>query len=404
MLASTSATNTLGIGFFVTENGSGNATIDQFYFNEPTTGLNSSLTLSTPVAIESGLTGADLQYFTSFENNSSGLFSGTGNGAAYSLAWAQYNSSTDNYTIDFQIFSTNGVTASNPDSDVLSGASPIQILDESGVTTSTEAPAWYFRGAGSVVLSGTKTAIFASAIAEPVGGSDVIKFQAYEENGTDTASGLPSFTVTPNLTAYASGATDQINQEPQSTTHTYSPEALQFAINVGSSNNYAFAWNDTITAGGNTYDQVEFGIYNSSGTAVSGSQHQFQIADGNAQDIELGTATIDGTAVVILTYGDDTGTNVVEFNANTGAEIASIFNPATTIFDHVDILTNSEGTDGRIALTYDNVLVDGVTTQYVTDIYDLRTSGLNVNDGIVHRLDFGDYPDRCGDHWHPCGR
>ena len=379
MLASTSATNTLGIGFFVTENGSGNATIDQFYFNEPTTGLNSSLTLSTPVAIESGLTGADLQYFTSFENNSSGLFSGTGNGAAYSLAWAQYNSSTDNYTIDFQIFSTNGVTASNPDSDALSGASPIQILDDSGVTTLTEAPAWYFRSAGSVVLSGTKTAIFASAIAEPVSGSDVIKFQTYEENGTDTATGLPSFTITPNLTAYASGATDQINQEPQSTTHTYSPEALQFAINVGSSNNYAFAWNDTITAGGNAYDQVEFGIYNSSGTAVSGSQHQFQIADGNAQDIELDTATIDGTAVVILTYGDDTGTNVVEFNANTGAEIASLFNPATTIFDHVDILTNSEETDGRIALTYDNVLGDGVTTQYVTDIYDLRTSGLNVN-------------------------
>ena len=98
------------------------------------------------------------------------------------------------------------------------------------------------------------------------------------------------------------------------------------------------------------------------------------------------SATIDGTAVVILIFGDDTGTNVVEFNANTGAEMASFFNPATTLFDHVDILTNSDGTDGRIALTYDvpDYAVDptGATTQYVTDIYDLRTSGLDITTPI----------------------
>ena len=87
--------------------------------------------------------------------------------------------------------------------------------------------------------------------------------------------------------------------------HTYSPTALQFVPNVGSSANYAFAWNDTVTVGSNTYDQVEFEIYSSSGTAVPGSQHQFQIADGNAQSVELDTATIDGTAVIILIYGDD---------------------------------------------------------------------------------------------------
>ena len=120
MLASTSATNTQGIGFFVTENGSGTAAINQFTFNEPTTGLNGTTpvtitTSSTP--IESGLIGADLVYFTSFENDSSGLFTGTGNGAAYSVAWGQYNSSTDTYTVNYQIFSTLGATtdASNPD-------------------------------------------------------------------------------------------------------------------------------------------------------------------------------------------------------------------------------------------------------------------------------------------------
>jgi len=376
LLASTSATNTLAIGFFVTENASGTATINQFYFNEPTTGLNSAVTLSTPVAIETGLTGADLQYFTSFENNSSGIFTGTGNGAAYSLAWATY--SNDTYTVDFQIFNTNAVTASSPDSDTISGTTPIQILSDTGVTSFTAAPAWFFRGAGAVTLSGTKTAIFAAASAEPVSGSDVIKFQAYEENGSDTAAGLPSFTITPNLSAYGSGATDQITVEPLSITHTYSAEALQFVPNVGSSDNYAFAWNDTITAGGNTFDQVEFAIYTASGTMVT--QQTFQIPDGNQQSVALDTATIDGTNVVVLAYGDDTGTNVVEFNANTGAEMASFFNPATTIFNHVGILTNSAGTDGRLVLTYDNVLGDGVTTQYVTDIYDLRTVGLSVND------------------------
>jgi len=378
LLASTSATNTLAIGFFLTENASGTATINQFYFNEPTTGLNSSVTLSTPVAIETGLTGADLQFFTSFENNSSQLFTGTGNGAAYSIAWSTY--SNDTYTVDFQIFNTNAVTASNPDSDTISGTTPIQIVSDTGVTSFTAAPAWFFRSAGAVTLSGTKTAIFAAAFAEPVSGSDVIKFQAYEENGTDTATGLPSFTITPILSAYGSGATDQITVEPISPTHTYSAEALQFVPNVGSSDNYAFAWNDTITAGGNTFDQVEFAIYTASGTMVS--QQTFQIPDGNQQSVALDTATIDGTSVVVLVYGDDTGTNVVEFNANTGAEMASFFNPATTIFNHVGILTNSAGTDGRLVLTYDNVLSDGVTTQYVTDIYDLRTSGLDITSPI----------------------
>ena len=284
LLASTSATNTEGIGFFVTENSDGVATINQFYFNEPTSGLNSSLTLSTPVAIETGLAGADLQFFTSFETNSSGFLSGTDNGAAYNLSWATY--SGDTYTVDFQIFSTAAVTASNPDADTLSGSTPIQILSDSGVTSFTDAPAWYFRGAGSADLSGTTTAIFAAAYAELSGDSDVIKFQAYEENGTDTASGLPSFTITPNLSFYGSGATDAITQEPLSVDHTYSPNALQFVPNVGTNDNYAFAWNDTVTAGGNTYDQVEFAIYSKSGTQV-GSTFTAQIADGNAQDIEL---------------------------------------------------------------------------------------------------------------------
>ena len=198
-----------------------------------------------------------------------------------------------------------------------------------------------------------------------------IQFQTYKENTTSTT-GLPSFHITPNLAAYASGATDSILEEATSTTHTVSPSSLQFAPNAGSGTGWSFAWNDTVTDSNGTHDQVEFALYNSSGTLVS--QSEFQIADGNAQAIQLDATTINGAAVEILVYSDDTGTNVVEFNSS-GTKIASFFNPATTEVDHVAPMG-----DGRIELTYDNVLDSSGTTQFVTDIYDLRTTGFNVND------------------------
>ena len=140
----------------------------------------------------------------------------------------------------------------------------------------------------------------------------------------------------------------------------------------GSGTGWSFAWNDTVTDSNGTHDQVEFALYNSSGTLVS--QSEFQIANGNTQSIQLDATTINGVAVEILIYSDSTGTNVVEFNS-TGTEIASFFNPATTEVDHVALMG-----DGRIELTYDNVLDSAGTTQFVTDIYDLRSTGLSIND------------------------
>ena len=372
LLASTSATNTEGIGFFITESGS-TATINQYYFNEGTSGLNSStpVVLSTPVAVETGLIATDLQYFASFETNSSNLFTGTANGAAYSLAWAQYNSSTDTYAADFQLFSTTAVTASNPDADALTGQ--IQILSASAASFE-EAPAWYFRSAGSF----DSKAIFAAAFAQESNGSDVIEFQAYSESGTTTITvtgvgtvNLPSFTITPNLSAFGANAADLISQQAPSTDHTYSPNSLVFTLNAGgSTSGYSFAWDDTVTAGGQTFYQVEFALTTSTGSLVS--QSEFQVSD--AQSVAVATTVIDGSDVELLAYGDNTGTHVVEFNSS-GVEIASLFDPSTTTFGGLGLFG-----DGRIALTYDNVLADGVTTQYTTDIYDLRTSGLSVND------------------------
>ena len=525
LLVSTSATNSEGIGFYVSENGSGTAAINQFTFNEGTTGLNTSTppSITTLSPIESGLTGPGLEFFTNFTNNTTnGLFNNTNAaGASYGIAWAQLNGTT--FTGDFQLFTPGGTAEF---------ATPIQLFNDTGVTGTITEPAWFFRSAGTVgnsastttgsisgttlTVAGTPTglieigqtisgsgiagsptitaygtgtggagtytlsasqgivnsesmtlkgsdALYGTAIAEINGvtgidanapsNSDFIQFQAYRAvavgNNAAGADLGPSFQITPNISAYGSGATDAIDEETGSGNHTASSLALQFAPNSGASSGYSLAWNEVVTdSSGGTHDQVEFAIYN----AVSGlanhleTQQVFQ-TDGNAQNVRLTTTNINGANVAILSYGDNTGTHVIEFNsgsasvtgsilgstltvtgvsagslavgdvvigtgiaANTtiaalgsgtggtgtytlsaslgtvnsegitiagggGNQIASFVDPSTTTFGQLVLMG-----DGRIALTYDNTLADGVTTQYKTDIYDLRTAGLNIND------------------------
>ena len=140
LLASTSATQTQGIGFYVSEDGGGNASINQFTFTEGTAGLNGPLTINTPTALETGLIGPGLEYFASFTNNTTNaLFNNNGAaGASYGLAWAQYSGGT--LTADFQIFAPNGTAEF---------ANPIQIFNFSGLASENAAPAWFFRNAGT---------------------------------------------------------------------------------------------------------------------------------------------------------------------------------------------------------------------------------------------------------------
>ena len=397
LLASTSATQTEGIGFFLTEDGSGTATINQFTFTEGTTGLNAPLTLNAPTALETGLTGAGLEYFTSFTNNTTnGLFNNNGAaGASYSISWAQLNGTT--LTADFQLFTPSGTAE----------FAPVQLFSDTGITSLASAPAWFFRSAGahgnsasitgsisgatldvtavssgiiavgqtitgtgiasnttitgfvsgtnggvgtytvsnSLNSAGSETlslsgsdALYGLAVAELNGvtgsdanapaNSDFIQFQGYRAvaigNGTgSSAAGAAyfSFQITPDLSHYASGAIDLINQEASSGNHTETPTALQFAPNVGAGSGYSLAWNDIVTDSNGTHDQVEFAIYGPSlspGNQLV-SQSTFQIANGNAQNIRLATTTINGVNVAILAYGDDTGTHVVEFNATSAA-------------------------------------------------------------------------------------
>lgn len=199
-------------------------------------------------------------------------------------------------------------------------------------------------------LSGS-TAFYGLAVAELNGvtgsdanapaNSDFIQFQGYRAvaigNGTGSnaagAAAGPSFQITPDLSHYASGAIDLINQEASSGNHTGAPTALQFAPNVGPGSGYSLAWNDIVTDSNGTHEQVEFAIY---GPSLSPgqqlvSQSTFQIADGNAQNIRLATTTINGVNVAILAYGDDTGTHVVEFNATSAAITGTISGNTLTV-------------------------------------------------------------------------
>jgi hypothetical protein len=391
-LASVSATQTEGLGFFVTEDSSGNATINQFTFTQGTANLNGSVSISTPTAIESGLIGSGFEYDTSFTNNTTNNFfnnNAGATGASYGLAWGQYNSSTtqtvdgiapQTFTAEFQLFTPAGAPEF---------ATPITLFSAGNLSSETAAPAWYFRSAGSATVNDVTTALYGSAIStlnvgnidpNAPANSDFIEFQAYRavtsSNGAAGATVGSPFAITPNLTAFAPGATDQITEQASAANHTEAPLALEFVPNVGTGSGYSIAWNDIVTDSNGTHDQVEFAIFHPSTSTLS-FQTTFQIADNNPQNVRLITTTINGVNVELLAYGDNNGTHVVEFDSN-GNELASIFDPTDQTFGQ---FVNFG--DGRIALVYDTAVDALGTTQYVTDIYDLRTSGLSINDSSL---------------------
>ena len=260
---------------------------------------------------------------------------------------------TQTFTVDYENFDTQGNSLTG-----IKNLLTVSNLNPAQELTAQE-PAWTFRGAG---VSGGAP-IYGSAIFNTASG--LINFQTYDIQGNSVF----NFNVTPNLSAYAAGATDQITQEMQSANHTFLPVSLFFTPNNGGG--YSFAWNDTVTDNFGTHDQVEFAIYDSAHNFVA--QQEFQIPDGQAQNIRIFPANIQGTNVELLAYGDDTGTHVIEFNSS-GVPLASIFDPSTETFGQFTVLG-----DGRVALLYDDPLGADGTTQYVTHIYDLRQFGLNVN-------------------------
>jgi hypothetical protein len=159
-------------------------------------------------------------------------------------------------------------------------------------------------------------------------------------------------------------------------------QALQFVqASSNNSGDYAVAWNETVTSstGGFLGDQIEFAVFKT-GTGVI-KQVEFQ-TDGNAQNIRVGEFTDPVASTtqddVVVVYGDDTGTHILEYGITGGGTavnlLESITAPATTAFGNMTVMG-----DGRIAISYDDLVNPSPdqTSQYDFQIFDLRTQGLN---------------------------
>lgn len=339
-LANVSATNVEGIGFYETQGATN--TINQVVV---TGGQNNILTVATPVAVETGLTGAIENMFSSSINPNGLPFT------SYDVAWDQYNSVGQTYRAYFQTFNSSGTAV----------GTPVAIENLTGVAALTSVPAWFFSSAGAAVP-------YALLTEQPNG---AVQFQGYNSNGTQAASVNWSFT--PDLSHYLAGATSQITQEVNPANGTVSGSALQFApiTNTGS---FVAAWNDAVTDGNGNHDQVELAIFTPNAVGGSTISHStFQIADGDVQNIRVGAFSFNGATFEYVAYGDATATHIVEFDAS-GNQIASITDPTTVAFNQIENFG-----DGRIGILYNEPVGPNGTTQYDTQVYDLRSTGLNIN-------------------------
>src|SRR5262249_27468534 len=160
------------------------------------------------------------------------------------------------------------------------------------------------------------------------------------------AGGLTSFQIAPDLTHYDVTATNHITQIQIPGLSSFAGGAavpLQFGQFSGAptGNPYAIAWNETVVDASGSHDQVEVVIFDPV-TAQITSRTTFQIASGGPQNVRL---AFFGN-LVVLGYGDNTGTHLVEFNSS-GALLASIFDPTTRSFGQLFSLG-----DGRFSITY----------------------------------------------------
>ncbi|MDB5637834.1 MAG: Ig family protein, partial [Bradyrhizobium sp.] len=351
------------------------------------------VTFSNPIRIGTAAETQNTNYdiTESFKNSSSGM------ATSYDIAWDQYNGSQ--YNLELQITQIN--------SDGTFGSSTIfsPLITEGGATSVTidpaHMPAWQFRSIGS-----STNAVYALAIAEADTSAvsnfnltgqqhDAIHFQAYAANGCPANFSysnplIQSFTIQPDLSHYASGATNHIVWQTIPSLSSYpgqTAQAIQF-VQVSSANGgrYAVAWNETVNDSAGTHDQVEFAL-----TGTGGFHTTFQIADGLAQNIRIGEFSdpaVAGQDDVVVVYGDDFGTHILEYGVTNGstqqatvATLASFSDPTTEAFGNLTVMG-----DGRMTLTYDNLVnaLPDETSQYLFKTFDLRTTGLNVNDSSLN--------------------
>jgi hypothetical protein len=348
---------------YETQDSSGNPALNQIAINEGTGGPNSLWTVGTPTQIVPTLIGLQIENLSSSFTTSSNVLSN------YSVAWDQFDPVGHTENVYFEIFNPNGSLATG---------SPVSLSSVSGVASPGSLPAWLFRSAGGA-------SAYASAVATNIAsGVNTIQVQGYNSNGTTNGF---NFTIQPNLSAYAPGATNQILDEAGgSNVHGVPTSALQFALNPTSGSGFSFAWNETVTDSNGTHDQVEFALVTSvSGVWTVTSRSTFQVSDGELQNVRVGTYNYLGNNFEVLAYGDDTGTHVVEFD-HLGNPVAVVTDTTPQLFSQLTIFG-----DGRIGIVYNDTLDALGTSQLETHVYDLRTAGIpNTYTGIANgqNIDF----------------
>ena len=300
---------------------------------------------------------------------------------SYAAVWDQFSgtsTTTGSYSIEIQAVSING-SASSP-ANVLTPTTVLSIPVAASGLAWTDLPAWDFKPGG-----GTGNYVLALAESSNGGTDNVLHFQNYKISSGALVAGTVAFNVTANLSAYASGATNEIIQPIVATLSPYPgqvAEAVQFVQSPDNGNDYFVAWNETVADSNGTHDQVEFAAVSSSGTQLTlpSSISAFQIADGQAQNVRIGEFTdpVHSTQDdVVVVYGDDTGTHINEYavtsNGTVVTLIDSITDATSQAFDNLTVLG-----DGRIAITYDDTVnPSNSTSQYDFQIFDLRTQGLD---------------------------
>jgi hypothetical protein len=347
------AATTEGIAIYETDDASGNPVLDRAIITDPS-GPNASLNInpilsSSPGVLEAlGLPGTiytlDVAYTGSLMTS-------------YAVAWDLYNATAQSFNIYLATFDS----SNNP---LISGGHE-SILSQSGVASPTS-EVWDLKNAGALKTDGQAVG-YGLVMPQVSGANEDIVFSGYLATGT-VAPGV-SFTVVPNLSDFAGGATNQLINPDLA-----GQSVLQYTPNAVAGSGFSVAWSEQVHDSNGTHYQVEFAIFrpnfeNASGVEQSGvlvSQSVFQVAD--AQNVRVGDYSPDGaTSDEFLAYGDATSTTIIEFNQS-GQQIASVtdLSPTGQVYSGFDVKA-----DGLVAVTYNG------SSQDTIDVYDFRQTGLN---------------------------
>ena len=227
------------------QNGTHNV-IDQILITpNPALGPNGPLTIGAPIQIEDAGTNTIYGLGQSFRTDST--VSGTPVLSTYDVSWEEYDGVND--VIKFQIFNADGTTASP----VVTAAVNTNFNPLGGA-----APGWLLRsGGGAYVFIDAVTSTVTNSTLNLTGPHAALLFQGYATSGTKNTV-YSSTPLEPDLSHYLPGATNQITQPLSLVAGTGVNQTIQYLqASAANSNASITAWNETVTDGNGSHDQVE---------------------------------------------------------------------------------------------------------------------------------------------------